>query len=70
MDGTGEHHQMKLARLRKSKDAHFLSCVEYRPNTNTAMLWKTGHAKGKSHMKGGRVKKEANKVNMVNVLSI
>jgi hypothetical protein len=23
--------------------------VEYRPNRNTAILWKTDHAKGKSH---------------------
>jgi hypothetical protein len=27
--------------------------VEYRHNTNTATLWKIGHTKGKSHMRGG-----------------
>jgi hypothetical protein len=27
----------------------FSPFVEYRPNTNTAILWKTGHAKG-SHI--------------------
>jgi hypothetical protein len=26
--------------------------VEYRPNTNTAILWKTGHTKGRSIQEG------------------
>jgi hypothetical protein len=47
MDGPREHH------LKAQKAVCFLSYVEYRPNTNTAILWKTGHAKGKSHMRGG-----------------
>jgi hypothetical protein len=29
-----------------------LSFVEYRPNTNVAILWNTGHTKGRSHMRG------------------
>jgi hypothetical protein len=37
-DGTGEHHLVKLSRFRKPKAACFLSYVEYRPNTNVAIL--------------------------------
>jgi hypothetical protein len=33
-----------------------------------AILWKTGHAKGKSHTRGGGEKKEAKKMNMVDVI--
>jgi hypothetical protein len=33
------------------------------------ILWKTGHAKGSSHTREGRSKKEIKQVNMVNVLS-
>jgi hypothetical protein len=35
------------------KAACFLSYVEYRPNTNAAILQKTGHTKRRSHMRGG-----------------
>jgi hypothetical protein len=35
-----------------------------------AILWKTGHAKGKSHTRGGGEKKEVKKMNMVDVLSM
>jgi hypothetical protein len=55
---------VKLARFRRPKAACFLSYVEYRPNTNTAVLWKIGHAKGKTQE--GSYKK----VNIVDVLSI
>jgi hypothetical protein len=27
--------------------------VDYRPNTNIAILWKTGHTKERSHTRGG-----------------
>jgi hypothetical protein len=27
--------------------SRFLSCVDYRPNTNVPILWKIGHAKGR-----------------------
>jgi hypothetical protein len=33
--------------------ACFLSYVEDKPNTNIAALRKTGHAKGRSHARGG-----------------
>jgi hypothetical protein len=36
---------MKLASFRRPKVTYFLSYVEYRTNTNTAILWKTGYAK-------------------------
>jgi hypothetical protein len=35
---------------------------------NTAILWKTGHTKGRSHMRGGGQKKEVMKIDMVDVL--
>jgi hypothetical protein len=34
------------------------------------MLWKTGHAKGRSHTKEGGEKNEVKEVNMVDVLPI
>jgi hypothetical protein len=40
---------LNLARFRTPKAACFLSYVEYRPNTNTAILKKTGLAKRRSH---------------------
>jgi hypothetical protein len=43
--------------------------VEYRPNKNAAKLCKTGHTKGRSHMRGLGLKKETEKVNMVDVHS-
>jgi hypothetical protein len=33
-------------RCRRPKVIYFLSYVEYRPKTNTAILWKEGHSKG------------------------
>jgi hypothetical protein len=49
-------------------DVCFFSYVEYRPNINTAILWKTGHTKALlSHIWEG--KKEVKKVNVVVVLS-
>jgi hypothetical protein len=53
MDGAGEHH-LKLARFRRPKAICLLSYEKYRLNTNTAMLRKTGHAKGRSHMREER----------------
>jgi hypothetical protein len=35
--------------VQKPKSLMFFSYVEYKPNTNTAILWRTGHAKG-GHM--------------------
>jgi hypothetical protein len=43
----------EIIQVQKTKAACFLSCVEYRPNTNTSILSKTGHTKGKSHMREG-----------------
>jgi hypothetical protein len=47
---------VKLVRFRKSKSTYFLSYVEYRPNTNAAVLQKIGHAKG-GHIWGKEGKK-------------
>jgi hypothetical protein len=44
---------MKLARVRRSKVACFLSYAEYRSNTNTEILWKTSYVKRKSHTREG-----------------
>jgi hypothetical protein len=51
---------VKLARL----------IVEYRPHTNAAILQSTGHTNRRSHTRGGGVKKEAKKINIVDILSI
>jgi hypothetical protein len=40
--------------LRTPKATCSLSYVEDRPNTNAAILWNTGHTKGRSHMGGVR----------------
>jgi hypothetical protein len=48
----------------------FSSYVEYRPNTNAAILWKTGHTKGRSCTGGVGLKKETKKLNMVDILSV
>jgi hypothetical protein len=54
--------------VQKAK-SHMLSLIlEYRPNTNTAILWKTGHAKGGHKREGGGYKKEVKKVIMVDAL--
>jgi hypothetical protein len=66
---SGEHHS-EVSQVQKAKAARFLSYVEFRPNTNTAILWKTGHAKRRSHTREGRWTQEVKKVNMVDELSI
>jgi hypothetical protein len=43
----------EVSQVQKAKVACFPSYVEYRPNTNTAILLKIGQAKGRSKMKGG-----------------
>jgi hypothetical protein len=48
----------------------FSSYVEYRPNTNIAILRKTGHTNGRSLTGEGGWKKEVKKVNMVDVLPV
>jgi hypothetical protein len=55
VNGTRECH-LKLVRFRRPKATCFLSYVEYKPNTNTAILWKTDHAKGRSHMRESKRK--------------
>jgi hypothetical protein len=47
MDGTGEHHQVKLTRLRKPKATCSPSYVDCRPKTNAAILWDMGHTRGR-----------------------
>jgi hypothetical protein len=56
MDRTGEHQlKLKLTKFRRPKVGCFLSYVEDRPTTNKAISLKTGHAKGRSHTRGGGV---------------
>jgi hypothetical protein len=43
---------VKLVRFRRPKATCFLSQAEYRPNTNVAILWETGHAKGRLYSRG------------------
>jgi hypothetical protein len=57
MDGTGDHHLKWSYPGSEGQKPHcFLLYVEYRPNTNTVILWKTGHAMGRSPYKEGTVK--------------
>jgi hypothetical protein len=49
---------VKLARLKKPKAVCFLSYVEFRPNINTAILWKIGHTKREVTYDRWRVKEE------------
>jgi hypothetical protein len=46
----------EVTQVQKVKSHTFSLISEYRSNANTAILWKIGHAKGRSHMRGGRVK--------------
>jgi hypothetical protein len=39
----------EVIQVRKAKNSTFFSYVEYRPKTNTAILWKS---KGRSHTRG------------------
>jgi hypothetical protein len=48
INGWNWEHRLKW----KPKAACFPSYMEYRPNTNTAILWKTGHTKTRSHIRG------------------
>jgi hypothetical protein len=41
-----------IFKFRRPKVASFLSYVEYRPITNTAILYTTGYIEGRSHMRG------------------
>jgi hypothetical protein len=36
----------EVSQVQKAKGGSFLSYVEYRPNSNTAMLWNTGNVRG------------------------
>jgi hypothetical protein len=52
IDRTGEHHCEWSYPGSEGWGLHvFFSYEEYRPNTNTTILWKTGHTKGESHMR-------------------
>jgi hypothetical protein len=46
---VGDRHGLNFTVVRKA--ACLLSYVEYRPNTNTEIVWKTVHAKERSHMR-------------------
>jgi hypothetical protein len=62
--------QVKLARCRRPKVACFLSYVEYKSNTNTSILWDTGHTKGRPHLKGIGQGKETKNLNVFYVLTV
>jgi hypothetical protein len=50
LDWTGENHlKWSYPGSEWQKAEHSLWFVEYRPNTNVAILWNTGHTKGRSH---------------------
>jgi hypothetical protein len=41
--------------------------MKHIPNTIISILWKTGHAKGRSHIREGVYKNEVKKVNIIDV---
>jgi hypothetical protein len=43
----------EVSQVQKAKATCFLSYLEYRPNTNTSNIMKTGKAKGRSLMRRG-----------------
>jgi hypothetical protein len=43
----------EVNQVQKPKAICFLLYVEYIPNTNTAILWKTGYVKGEGHTQCG-----------------
>jgi hypothetical protein len=56
MDGTGEHHLKGGKPGSGIQNPHFLSYVEYSPNTNRSNIIKTDHTKRRSLM-GGECKR-------------
>jgi hypothetical protein len=67
MDGTEEHHLVKMDRLRRPKAACFSSYLDYRPKTNAALSWYT---KVWPHTGGIGQGKEAKNLNVIDVLPI
>jgi hypothetical protein len=61
---------MKLSRLRRPKATCSHSYVDYEPTTNAAVLWDTGHTKGRLCM--GRIgqRKETKNLNVTDVLTV
>jgi hypothetical protein len=55
----------EVSQDQKAKSHKFSFLCEYRPNTNTTFLRKTGHAKQRSHMRGRGQKKEVEKLNIL-----
>jgi hypothetical protein len=43
----------EVRQAHKAKICMFSLIVDYRPNTNAAISWKTGHTEGRSHTRGG-----------------
>jgi hypothetical protein len=62
-------HVNKRIIIKKTKQTN-KTPPKNRPNTNAAILWKPGHTKGMSHMRGIGQKKETKKMNVVDVLFI
>jgi hypothetical protein len=60
--------KVKLVRLRRPKAACSPSYVDCRPKTNEAILWNTGHTKGKPCKGGIRQRKETKNLNVVGVV--
>jgi hypothetical protein len=65
---------VKLVRLRRPKPACSSSYTDYRPKTNTAILWDMGHMNGRPHSVGvwGKIKqgKKTKNLTVINVLSV
>jgi hypothetical protein len=61
---------VKLVRLKRPKIACSPSYADYRPKTNAAILWDTGHTKGRPCTGGIEQGKETKNLNVVDVLTV
>jgi hypothetical protein len=61
---------LREVRFRRTRAACFPSNADYRPKTNAAILWDTGHTKGRPHTVGIGQGKETKNLNVVEVLTV
>jgi hypothetical protein len=69
MYGTGEHHLLKMS-LRRLKAICSHSYADYRPTTDTTILWASGHAKVRPLMGGIEQGKETQNLNMLDMFTV
>jgi hypothetical protein len=60
----------EVSQAQRPKDACSPSYADYRPTTNTAIIWNMGHTKGRLQTGGIRQGKETKILNVVDVLIV